>query len=109
YRPCMRCKPEEVGRDREAIANAVRLIEAAEEAPRLAELSEAVGYAPHHFQRIFTRDLGVSPAGYWRGLRAKRAADALTETDQVTEAIYEAGYLGPERFYADAAEVLRVS
>jgi len=106
YRPCMRCKPEEVGRDREAIANAVRLIEAAEEAPSLAELSEAVGYAPHHFQRIFTRDLGVSPAGYWRGLRAKRAADALTETDQVTEAIYEAGYSGPSRFYADAKERL---
>jgi AraC family transcriptional regulator of adaptative response/methylated-DNA-[protein]-cysteine methyltransferase len=102
----MRCKPEEVGRDREAIANAVRLIEAAEEAPSLAELSEAVGYAPHHFQRIFTRDLGVSPAGYWRGLRAKRAADALTETDQVTEAIYEAGYSGPSRFYADAKERL---
>jgi AraC family transcriptional regulator of adaptative response/methylated-DNA-[protein]-cysteine methyltransferase len=48
----------------------------------------------------------VSPAGYWRGLRAKRAADALTETDQVTEAIYEAGYSGPSRFYADAKERL---
>src|SRR5690349_8978692 len=68
YRPCMRCKPDEVGRDREAVAKAVKLIEAAEEAPSLGDLSAAVGYAPHHFQRIFTRDLGVSPAGYWRGL-----------------------------------------
>lgn len=106
YRPCMRCKPDEVGRDREAVAKAVKLIEAAEEAPSLCEIAEAVGYAPHHFQRIFTRDLGVSPAGYWRGLRAKRAADALTETEQVTEAIYEAGYSGPSRFYADAKERL---
>ena len=31
YRSCMRCKPDEVGRDREAIARAVKLIEAAEE------------------------------------------------------------------------------
>ena len=106
YRPCMRCKPDEVGRDREAVANAVKLIEAAEDAPSLSELADAVGYAPHHFQRIFTRDLGVSPAGYWRGLRAKRAADALAETEQVTEAIYEAGYSGPSRFYADAKERL---
>ncbi len=106
YRPCMRCKPDEVGRDREAVANAVKLIEAAEDAPSLSEIADAVGYAPHHFQRIFTRDLGVSPAGYWRGLRAKRAADALAETEQVTEAIYEAGYSGPSRFYADAKERL---
>ena len=106
YRPCMRCKPDEVGRDREAVANAVRLIEAAEDAPSLSEIADAVGYAPHHFQRIFTRELGVSPAGYWRGLRAKRAADALAETEQVTQAIYEAGYSGPSRFYADAKERL---
>jgi AraC family transcriptional regulator of adaptative response/methylated-DNA-[protein]-cysteine methyltransferase len=106
YRACLRCRPDEVGRDREAVALAVKLIEQAEEAPSLAELAERVGYAPHHFQRIFTRDLGVSPAGYWRGLRAKRAADALVETEQVTEAIYEAGYSGPSRFYADAKERL---
>ena len=106
YRSCMRCKPDEVGRDREAVAKAVKLIEHAEEAPSLGEIAAAVGYAPHHFQRMFTRDLGVSPAGYWRGLRAKRAADALVETEQVTEAIYEAGYSGPSRFYADAKERL---
>jgi AraC family transcriptional regulator, regulatory protein of adaptative response / methylated-DNA-[protein]-cysteine methyltransferase len=62
YRPCLRCKPDAVGRDREAVAQAVKLIERAEEAPSLAELAEAVGYAPHHFQRLFKRDLGVSPA-----------------------------------------------
>src|SRR6476659_6826660 len=45
YRPCMRCKPDEVGRDREAVANAVQLIEAAEEAPSLSEIADAVGYA----------------------------------------------------------------
>jgi AraC family transcriptional regulator, regulatory protein of adaptative response / methylated-DNA-[protein]-cysteine methyltransferase len=67
YRPCLRCKPDEVGRDRDAIAAAVKLIERAEEPPKLTELAEAVGYAPHHFQRLFKRDLGVSPAEYARG------------------------------------------
>ena len=79
YRACLRCKPNEVGRDREAVAKAVELIEAAEETPTLDELANAVGYAPHHFQRLFKRDLGVSPAEYARALRARRAEkfDAL--------------------------------
>lgn len=106
YRSCLRCRPDEVGRDREAIAKAVKIIEAAEEAPGLEELAEVVGYAPHHFQRIFTREIGVSPAAFARGLRAQRAADALKENGTVTEAIYEAGYSGPSRFYADAKERL---
>src|SRR4051794_11096464 len=45
YRACLRCKPDEVGRDREAIAKVVKLIEQAEEVPSLAELASAVGYA----------------------------------------------------------------
>jgi AraC family transcriptional regulator, regulatory protein of adaptative response / methylated-DNA-[protein]-cysteine methyltransferase len=106
YRACLRCKPDEVGRDRDAVARAVRLIEQAEDAPGLAELAAAVGYAPHHFQRIFKRDLGVSPAEYARALRMKRAQGALKENGRVTDAIYDAGYAGPSSFYSDAKERL---
>ena len=73
FRACLRCKPDEVGRDREAVAQAVKIIEAAEEPLALSELAQAVGYAPHHFQRLFKRDLGVSPAEYARALRNRRA------------------------------------
>ena len=104
YRACLRCRPDEVGRDREAVAEAVRLIEAADEPLHLAELAQAVGYAPHHFQRLFTRDLGVSPASYARALRARRAESHLEEDKPVTHAIYDAGYAAPSRFYADAGE-----
>jgi AraC family transcriptional regulator of adaptative response/methylated-DNA-[protein]-cysteine methyltransferase len=88
------------------VAQAVRLIEQAEEVPTLAEVAEAVGYAPHHFQRIFKRDLGVSPAEYARGLRNRRAETALKENGRVTDAIYDAGYSGPSGFYSDAKERL---
>ncbi len=104
YRACLRCRPDEVGRDREAIVRAVALIEQAEEPPRLAELAAAVGYAPHHFQRLFTRDMGVSPAAYARALRARRAEVNLKEDKSVTEAIYDSGYGAASRFYADAKE-----
>ena len=106
YRSCLRCKPDEVGRDREAVAKAVKLIEHAEGAPTLDELATAVGYAPHHFQRIFKRDLGVSPAEYARGLRNKRTEAALKGNERVTDAVYDAGYSGPSSFYSDAKERL---
>lgn len=100
YRSCMRCKPDEVGRDREAVAAALKLIEAAEDGLSLEELAAAVDYAPHHFHRLFKRDTGVTPAAYARALRAKRATAALDGNGSVTDAIYEAGYSGPSRFYA---------
>lgn len=106
FRACLRCKPDEVSRDREAVANAVKIIEQAEEAPNLSELAEAVGYAPHHFQRIFKRDLGVSPAEYARGLRKSRAQSALSQSGRITDAIYDAGYQNPSGFYSDAKERL---
>ncbi len=101
YRACLRCKPDEVGRDREAVAKALRLIEAAQDIPALDALALAVGYAPHHFHRLFKRDTGITPAAYARSLRAKRAEDALAGDGSVTDAIYDAGYSGPSRFYAD--------
>ncbi|MEO6359529.1 MAG: bifunctional DNA-binding transcriptional regulator/O6-methylguanine-DNA methyltransferase Ada [Sphingomicrobium sp.] len=106
YRPCLRCRPDEVGRDRQAIAKAIELIEASEESHQLEQLAVAVGYAPHHFQRLFTREIGVSPAAYARALRARRAERALEENATVTEAIYDAGFSGPSRFYANTKERL---
>jgi AraC family transcriptional regulator of adaptative response/methylated-DNA-[protein]-cysteine methyltransferase len=106
FRPCLRCKPDEVGRDREAVASAVKLIERAEEVPNLSDLAESVGYAPHHFQRIFKRDLGVSPAEYARGLRNRRTEQALKVNERITDAVYDAGYQSPSGFYNDAKERL---
>ena len=106
YRACLRCRPDEVGRDREAVAAAVRLIEASDAPLKLAELAVAVGYAPHHFQRLFTRDMGVSPAAFARALRARRAETALEGDMLVSEAIYDSGYAAPSRFYAEASERL---
>ncbi len=103
YRACLRCRPDETARDRIAVERAVALIEASEETPGLAELAAAVGYAPHHFQRLFTRALGVSPAAYARQWRAGRLEQALSEEAKVTDAIYEAGFGTAATAYADAA------
>ncbi len=106
YRACLRCKPDEVGRDREAVAKALTLIESADDLPALDTLANAVGYTPHHFHRLFKRDTGVTPAAYARAIRAKRAETALKGSRTVTEALYDAGFQSPSRFYAGADDRL---
>ena len=98
-RPCKRCRPDEVARDEAAVLAAIDEIKASEGRPQLAELAEAVGYSPTHFQRVFTSATGLSPAAYARALREERAREALSGGGSVTEAIYEAGYEAPSRFY----------
>lgn len=106
FRACLRCQPDAIGRDRTAVAQALELIQKAAEPPPLKDLAAAVGYAPHHFHRLFKRATGVTPTAYARGLRAQRAERALSEEGTVTEAIYEAGYGAASRFYDDAGERL---
>ena len=98
-RPCKRCLPDDLARDERAIEQAIALLRD-EEAPGLEALAAAVGYAPHHFHRLFKRATGLTPAQFARGQRAERAQQALTVGGRVTDAIYDAGYSAPSRFYA---------
>ena len=101
YRPCLRCLPDDVSREAVALDKAYELLRRSEEAPSLEYLAESVGYSPHHFHRLFKRATGITPAAYYRQLRARRAETALAENGRITDAIYDAGYSGPARFYAD--------
>jgi len=105
-RPCKRCLPDDVSRDERAVLSAIGAIKAAGQPLALAALAAETGYSPSHFQRVFTRHTGLSPAAYARALMAERAAEALSEEGEVTGAIYAAGYSGPSRFYAATGERL---
>ena len=102
FRACLRCRPDEVGRDRLAVRAAITMIEAAEDAPRLEAIAARVGYAPPHFHRLFKRETGLTPAAWARALRTERLKTALGAEARITDAIYEAGYNAPSRAYADA-------
>ncbi len=98
-RACRRCLPDDVARDESAVLAAIRAIRASEEPLALAALASECGYSPAHFQRVFTRHTGLSPSAYARALRAERAREALTGSERVVDAIYEAGFSAPSRFY----------
>ncbi|WP_432200065.1 bifunctional transcriptional activator/DNA repair enzyme AdaA [Erythrobacter sp. W53] len=97
-RACKRCMPDDVARDEAAVMAAIDAIKSGDK-PTLEELAKITDYSPSHFQRVFKRATGLSPAAYARALREERAKDALVEADRVTDAIYDAGYEAPSRFY----------
>lgn len=105
-RPCLRCSPDEVSRDERAVLMAIEAIKAAGQSLALADLAGCCGYSPAHFQRVFTRATGLSPAAYARALQKERMAEALSGAKRVADAIYDAGFSGPSRFYSAAVERL---
>lgn len=107
-RACLRCLPDDVARDERAVIGAIAAIKAGESAG-LAKLATASGYSPSHFQRVFVRHTGLSPAAYARALRKERLADRLSGAERVADAIYDAGFSGPSRFYSSAQERLGMS
>jgi AraC family transcriptional regulator of adaptative response/methylated-DNA-[protein]-cysteine methyltransferase len=109
FRPCLRCRPDQpplAERQAAKVAEACRRIEAADEAPSLAELAQVAGLSPHHFHRLFRRVTGVTPKAYATACRARRVRDGLPRADTVTEAIYGAGFASSGRFYATADKLL---
>jgi AraC family transcriptional regulator of adaptative response/methylated-DNA-[protein]-cysteine methyltransferase len=65
----------------------------------LAELGRVARLSPFTVQRLFKRQMGVSPLEYQRALRAGRLRGALRQGESVTAAIYTAGFGSSSRAY----------
>ena len=99
-RACKRCSPNTQSAEEACVLAAIAAIRS-RGSMTLDELSDLTGYSATHFQRLFKRTVGLSPATFARALREKRVKDALETGASVTQALYEAGYSAPSRFYAD--------
>ncbi len=99
FRPCKRCKPDEAARDEAAVLAGIEAIRTAEGPLSLDRVAAIAGYSPAHFQRVFNRQTGLSPSAYARALRQERAREALSSGGRVSDAIYDAGFEAPSRFY----------
>jgi AraC family transcriptional regulator of adaptative response/methylated-DNA-[protein]-cysteine methyltransferase len=99
-RACKRCSPGSQSAEEACVLAAIAAIREGG-AMTLDALSELTGYTPTHFQRLFKRTVGLSPAAFARALREERVREALAGGLGVTEALAAAGYGGPEQFYAE--------
>jgi AraC family transcriptional regulator of adaptative response/methylated-DNA-[protein]-cysteine methyltransferase len=109
FRACLRCRPDQpplAERQAAAVAQACRLIEAAEDEPDLASLAEACGMSRFHFHRVFKAHTGITPKAYAAARRAERLTQGLAQAASVTAAAYDAGFNSSGRFYAASPGVL---
>lgn len=89
---------QEGGDDR--IQRACRFIDDyADGVPTLGEIAAHVGLSPTHFQKLFTRTVGISPRDYADSRRVGRVKALLRGGDDVAGALYEAGYGSSSRLY----------
>jgi AraC family transcriptional regulator, regulatory protein of adaptative response / methylated-DNA-[protein]-cysteine methyltransferase len=103
FRACRRCRPAAERAPAAALATRVRkLLDAHPDGITLAELARRTGVSPHHLQRVFREQTGVTPKQYLAAQRTDRLRRTLKEGRDVTTATYEAGYGSSSRLYAQS-------
>ena len=96
----------ELGRDWRRMGRAIRfLTERYTEQPRLEDAADSVGLSPFHFQRLFTRYVGVSPKSFVGHLTLERAKSELAKGATVLDAALDSGLSGPSRLHDLAIKI----
>ncbi|NKB56878.1 MAG: methylated-DNA--[protein]-cysteine S-methyltransferase [Alphaproteobacteria bacterium] len=87
-------------RDYQRIASALAYVDAHFlDQPSLTEIAEHTGLSEFHFQRLFTRWVGISPKKFLKHLTLERAKRSLESSASVLDATYDAGLSGPGRLH----------
>jgi len=86
--------------DYERIEAAIRFLEArTNEQPELSAVARAAGLSEFHFQRLFTRYVGISPKRYLQYLTLEHAKSLLARSRPVLNAAFETGLSVPGRLH----------
>lgn len=88
------------------LIKACRHIEDAESLPTLLNVARHVELSPTHFQKVFTKALGISPRHYADAVRFKRLRRQLQAGDDISRALYDAGFGASSRLYEFADRYL---
>lgn len=96
----------EAGRHYRQMGRAIRfLADHYQEQPTLDEAASAAGLSPFHFQRLFTRYVGISPKNFVGHLTLDHAKSELANGASVLEAALDAGLSGPSRLHDLALKI----
>ncbi|MFQ5545363.1 MAG: bifunctional transcriptional activator/DNA repair enzyme AdaA [Acidiferrobacterales bacterium] len=87
-------------RDYDRIVQALEYVaQHASEQPDLADIASEVGLSEYHFQRLFSRWVGISPKKFLQYLTLSRAKQSLSDSASVLDATYDAGLSSPSRLH----------
>jgi len=110
FRACRRCHPNGPSlaqANAAMVAQACRLLDSAEELPKLDALAASFQMSPYHFHRQFKAITGLTPRAYGAAQRAAKVRSELGDTrTRITDAIYAAGFSSNSRFYEGSNAVL---
>ena len=100
FRACKRCQPDQQVLEVQMAQQLCGYIDShLGSRLTLAELGAVVNVSPNHLQRMFKRAMGISPRQYIAARRADDLKARLKAGDDVTTAIYDAGYSSSSRVY----------
>ena len=104
FRPCRRCRPDDTGTPQaEMVQRACRWLEENTDGNlTLAALGRKLNVSRYHLQRVFKRLKGVTPRQYAELCRLTRVKARLRDGENVTDALYNAGYGSSSRLYERA-------
>jgi AraC family transcriptional regulator of adaptative response/methylated-DNA-[protein]-cysteine methyltransferase len=100
FRPCLRCRPNEVAGPIALVERATqRLAESSEDSVRFGALAVSLGTTPVTLRRAFLQVTGLRPRELGAALRLARFKKLLRAGKSITEALYETGYGSSSRVY----------
>lgn len=88
------------------LIKACRHIEETEDLPTLSQVARHVALSPAYFQKVFTQALGISPRQYADAVRFNRLRRQLQTGNDVSRALYDAGFGASSRLYEFAGRYL---
>jgi AraC family transcriptional regulator, regulatory protein of adaptative response / methylated-DNA-[protein]-cysteine methyltransferase len=100
YRPCLRCRPNEVSGPVVLVQRAVgQLAKASEEGASLGALAGALGTTQATLRRAFLQVTGLKPREVAEALRVRNFKTLLRSGKSIADALYETGYGSSSRVY----------
>src|SRR5687767_9613504 len=67
--------------------------------PELHEIAASIGLSEYHFQRLFTRWVGISPKRFLQFLTKEGAKELLAHSANLLDATYNVGLSSPGRLH----------
>jgi AraC family transcriptional regulator of adaptative response/methylated-DNA-[protein]-cysteine methyltransferase len=87
-------------RDYERIEKAIQYIETHfDRQPELKEISDHIGLSEFHFQRLFSRWVGISPKRFLQFLTKEYVKELLSRPTNLLDATFDAGLSSPGRLH----------